>query len=724
MIELASLACSGGGLRHLPGYSTPFRLNGAFAVGTPGPDGVLWAREPLGAHYEGVVVAAWCSACEELLAARASDPASPAATKNLFFLDTEAMSDVESAMDRGELSPEASLAASEAVARSGQLVTNPKRLQGLGARAVRLEEVPASWFPFSENGAAERVEPPHRPRTGLLDNTLAAGVPPGAQPCYPRSMNWTPLFPLAELPPGAMKARGGVLVVHSTDGRVFAMENACPHQGYPLSQGTISGCIVTCPWHNFKFDAQTGACVMGEESARTHEVRVQDGVIEVRRDLSIDTAAVWASLTEGMRRVQMSRVARDVCRLLTAGVPATELLAWGAAWDADRCEYGLGHATALASDLVGWLDQPPAGVSLDEHQVQVVTEALDLAARSVVGMEKRRRPEPTPVLDVATALAGLRDRVEAEDAGGAEAWMRGMVAAGWTRTQLEAALYPLVADHFIDFGHELIYVGKTLDLLDAAGPSQADSLLGGLVFGITNGTREDVLPPWRAFRSRWDTFAAEGGPGRAFAARVDGPRDREAEAALVRAMGDGTPSVCFGAVAETLTSGRWDTVVNALVLGGVERMLRFDLRHDADPTVEEGWLDVTHRFTSANAVHLAVARWDHPDAARLLLLVAHFVNLARTLDGPVETPSAPLRSFAELQAYVLEDHTARAIFFAHDVKTLVAAAAESIRLDDPAPLRATARFLENELSERPIRRFAHQAVRLVRDGKPPHGLTG
>lgn len=525
-----------------------------------------------------------------------------------------------------------------------------------------------------------------------------------------------------------MKARQGVLVVHSADGRLFAMENACPHQGYPLSQGTVAGCIVTCPWHNFKFDAQTGACVMGEEAARTHELRVNEGVIEVRRDLSIDTAAVWASLIEGMRRVQMSRVARDVCRLLAAGVPATELLAWGAAWDADRCEYGLGHATALASDLVGWLDRPPAGVSLDEHRVQVVTEALDLAARSVMGLAPRSRPEPAMLIDVSAAITALRERVEAEDAVGAEAWVRGMVQAGWTRAQIEQALYPLVADHFLDFGHELIYVGKALDLLDAAGPKQADSLLGGLVFGITNGTREDLLATWKAFRTRWAAFVAEEGPARAFAARSEGARDLDAEAVLVREIGEGTAAACFAAVAAALTLGRWDTVVNALVMAGAERMLRFDLRHDADPTVEEGWLDVTHRFTSANAARQAVAHWSHPDGARLLLSVAHFVNLAHPLDGPGEAVSAGSppagASFAELQAWVLEDHTARAIFFAHDVKTLVAAEAESVWLNDPAPMLAAARFLKNPLSERPIRRFAHQAVRLVRDGKPPHGLTG
>jgi hypothetical protein len=35
---------------------------------------------------------------------------------------------------------------------------------------------------------------------------------------------------------------------------VHAFDDKCPHQGYPLSQGTVAGCVLTCQWHNWKFD--------------------------------------------------------------------------------------------------------------------------------------------------------------------------------------------------------------------------------------------------------------------------------------------------------------------------------------------------------------------------------------------------------------------------------------------------------------------------------------
>jgi nitrite reductase/ring-hydroxylating ferredoxin subunit len=39
---------------------------------------------------------------------------------------------------------------------------------------------------------------------------------------------------------------------------VHAMEDACPHAGYPLSDGELSGCVISCRAHGWPFDVTTG----------------------------------------------------------------------------------------------------------------------------------------------------------------------------------------------------------------------------------------------------------------------------------------------------------------------------------------------------------------------------------------------------------------------------------------------------------------------------------
>ncbi|HND30326.1 MAG TPA: Rieske 2Fe-2S domain-containing protein, partial [Myxococcota bacterium] len=366
-------------------------------------------------------------------------------------------------------------------------------------------------------------------------------------------MDWNVVLPLNELPPGSMKARQGLLLIHHDDGKLYATENACPHQGYPLSQGSLTGCLLTCTWHNFKFDIRDGKCVMGEESLRTHPIRVRDGMIEVQRDRSVDLSATWASLDQGLRRAQVARSSREVARLLLAGVPPARLLVHAVCWDTNHGEYGVGHSGALAADLLGWMALPPTGMGADEHRVQLVGEVMELAARTVLGLPERARPPAeAPGEGAAEELAR---RVEAEDAVGAEALLRGMIQAGWDFPRLEAAIYPILAEHFLDFGHPYIYLGKYRELIEAAGWEWADPLLGGMIFGVSNGTREELLPPWASFRSRWKKFAEAGGPERALAARIQGRGGVSDD--LVAAVAHGSPGDCFSALSEALLAGRW-----------------------------------------------------------------------------------------------------------------------------------------------------------------------
>ena len=48
-----------------------------------------------------------------------------------------------------------------------------------------------------------------------------------------------------------------ILVVHQR-GRVFALDNRCPHMGFPLDRGSVEDGILTCHWHHARFDLKSG----------------------------------------------------------------------------------------------------------------------------------------------------------------------------------------------------------------------------------------------------------------------------------------------------------------------------------------------------------------------------------------------------------------------------------------------------------------------------------
>jgi len=53
---------------------------------------------------------------------------------------------------------------------------------------------------------------------------------------------------------------GKEIALFSVGGKVYALDNACPHAGFPLGEGEISGEWVICPGHSFYYGLKTGEC--------------------------------------------------------------------------------------------------------------------------------------------------------------------------------------------------------------------------------------------------------------------------------------------------------------------------------------------------------------------------------------------------------------------------------------------------------------------------------
>ncbi|BDD91937.1 (2Fe-2S)-binding protein [Pandoraea sp. NE5] len=72
-----------------------------------------------------------------------------------------------------------------------------------------------------------------------------------------------PIDPINELPPGKRKimfVEGRSIVLFNIEGTVYAIDNACPHDGASLASGQLDGHLLQCPAHGLRFDLKTG-CV-------------------------------------------------------------------------------------------------------------------------------------------------------------------------------------------------------------------------------------------------------------------------------------------------------------------------------------------------------------------------------------------------------------------------------------------------------------------------------
>jgi nitrite reductase/ring-hydroxylating ferredoxin subunit len=483
-------------------------------------------------------------------------------------------------------------------------------------------------------------------------------------------------------------------LVRTSEG-VFAIDHACPHEGYGLTQGELQGDLLTCAWHNWKFRVSDGACVLGEEDVRSHDVHVgDDGAISVtlvEPDPAAQRPKLLASLRRGIERDYTGQVARDVVRLLQASANPGELIWEAVAHGAPRAEFGWGHSVASATDCLAMVD-------LYEGDQRALPIVQGIAGIAETERDRPVNPLPRPAATLPPdAAAAFRAAVEAEQLEPAQALVLAALEAGGTAEDLRPWFTGVVSDHLLSYGHGAIYTQKAFQLLDLISWARAATVLPHLVPTIVYATREDRLPYMRPFmRGLAEVDLAELAAIDAAPAWAD---DGRLAAGL---LGADKHEPLAAAVAALRAGAGVERLLDAVTLAVSERMLRYDPDGERDFHDDFGWLDITHGITYANA-----ARWHHrhhpsADTVRLALFtvfLAHYTGRHEwhTAVGPtaeVEPRSTDLRTYGEaLQRESLLDGTTAFIVHAHAVKTSRAATEEALRIGSSRPLDAVARFL-------------------------------
>jgi nitrite reductase/ring-hydroxylating ferredoxin subunit len=513
-----------------------------------------------------------------------------------------------------------------------------------------------------------------------------------------------------DLPIGSLKmvrVDGHRLCLVRTSDGVFALDHACPHEGYGMTQGSLDGNLITCAWHNWKFRVDDGACLVGEEDIRTHPVTIDEGggvLLTVQQpDLATLRPRLMASLRRGIERDYVGQVSRDVVRLLQAETNPGELVWEAVRHGAPRAEFGWGHSIASATDCLAMVDLHDG----DQRALPIVQAIAGIAETE---RDRTVNPLPDPLGKLpADPLAEFRGAVESERLEHAQALVRGAIHTGYTAHDLQPWFTAVASDHLLSYGHGAIYCQKAFELLEMIGWERADTVLPYLVPTIVYGTREDVLPYTRPFMR-----ALAGADLDALAGLPTDDRWRDDGTLLATLLGNDRKAI-VPAVVDSMRGGAGvDGVLDVVVQTVGERMMRYEVDGEHDLLDDFSWLDITHGLTYAHA-----ARWHHSmsvtqtaggsDTVRLAMYTAFLAQWTGRHEWHT-TVAAPDdgRSFAgsvaeageALQREALLDKTSAFIVYAHGIKTSRAAAIEAARTGSMLPLQAVARFLDSPRLER------------------------
>jgi len=144
-----------------------------------------------------------------------------------------------------------------------------------------------------------------------------------------------------------ISAGGHGIAVFAHEGLFFAVDNRCPHMGFPLSRATVRDGLLTCHWHHARFDLAGGGTLDPfADNVRTYPVAVdgEDVWLVLDGEAAGDRRSYWLGrLNEGLEHGLEFVLAKAVLALTGSGVDPAEIVRAGG-------DYGLATAPAAG----GW----------------------------------------------------------------------------------------------------------------------------------------------------------------------------------------------------------------------------------------------------------------------------------------------------------------------------------------------------------------------------------
>ncbi len=503
------------------------------------------------------------------------------------------------------------------------------------------------------------------------------------------------------------------IAVFRTEEGLFACNNRCPHQGFPLCEGTIDGDkVLTCNWHNWKFDLFTGTNVLGGDHLRVYPIEERNGDVWVN---VLDPPAeerkktVLANLCDAFDDHDYSRIARELARLRKLRAKPLEAIRAAIGWSYDRFQFGMGHAYASAAD---WLTLHEENPRNPEAKLICQMEILGYIAHDV----RREKIYPYTAIEEPYDEQAFVEAIEVEDESTAVSYLRGGLASKKAFADFEPALTQAAFRHYSDFGHSLIYVTKVEELIGYLGRQVETQLLLALTRALIFATREDRIPMFRGYSEAQKSWSAGFKPsfGRFKAPTIEDYRGIDVSRAL--------------ALTVEYKKASPHQLFLSLLGANAANMLAFDLSYqdhvDRNFAANVSWLDFTHGITFANAVRRQCEKFpEHGPAGLLQLACFSGRNATFTTDNVnldkwrVDDPETFFKNALDR----MFDHgQAEYIVSAHLLKTLVAAR-EEVRwalANDGAETAAYIaaainRFLNSPLKRKHVRRTARQAADFV-----------
>ncbi|WP_440763688.1 Rieske (2Fe-2S) protein [Natronorubrum sp. DTA7] len=440
---------------------------------------------------------------------------------------------------------------------------------------------------------------------------------------------------------------GTPLAVFHHEGEIRAVNNRCPHMGFPLVEGTVDNGILTCHWHHARFELSCGDTFdPWADDVQTYPTEIRDDTVYVNPNppRELPPAEHWADRLEtGLEENLRLVVAKSTIGLLDAGVDHREPTATTLEFGARYRESGWGSGLTILGCMANVIDD----LAPEDRKRALYTGVRHVASDCAGEPPHFDQPSfSTEDVPFDRLKSWFRDCVEVRDRDGAERCLRTAVASGRSEAELAELIVAGATDHpYLSTGHVLDFANTAFESLEHAGWDHADRALASLVEPLVTASRSDERSAWRQpvdlVALLEDVYGGDVSETRGLEALVREGVDEtwtppeEFQAIL---LGD-NPEAVVDALADAVREGATSEALAAEVAhAAATRVAQFGTANEFSD-----WNTVHHTFTYANAAHQFARRTDAVECYRGVFDAALNVYLDRFLN----TPPVPIPAVGE-----------------------------------------------------------------------------
>jgi nitrite reductase/ring-hydroxylating ferredoxin subunit len=439
---------------------------------------------------------------------------------------------------------------------------------------------------------------------------------------------------LAQLPEGksmTVNLDGHVIALFHTAEGIFAVDNRCPHMGFPLDRGTVKDCILTCHWHHARFDLHSGGAFdPWADDVRAFPVKIEGG------DIWIDLAAHgdlrrhrMERLRDGIERNLSLVIGKSVIAILDDGGDPREAFRIGLEFGTRYRRDGWGVGLTILTCMMNILE-----LLAPDDRARAMFHGLSAVANDSDGHPPRfaMRPLPGGGASLAEIARWLRRFVEVRDSEGAERCIVSAVRTGASPSEIADMMFAAATDHrYLSGGHVLDFTNKAFEALDHAGRDLAEPVLASLARSYATGDRMEESNSWRnpidliaILEPAFETI-----PDALEAGRRARTRWSDRDALVETVLGDDPKAIVDAMLAALREGCAASDLAGAITYAAALRIARFPVSNEFGD-----WDTAHHSFTFANAVHQATRRVASVELIRGIFDAAITVYLDRFLNVP------------------------------------------------------------------------------------------